>query len=171
MVTNERTETGCAILDNNTLEWAAYYDIPIIELDCKSYYESALLDFKQSLQEIKKQTVIPSIQEILKLCEQKMMVDCFSKKTITDGYTLMMNIINLDNKVWDLENVLRLENILNLCFSDEKMIVNEIYNSSNYTEEQKSEIKKTRTKKIKELKEKVNLYLQAQEIHLVGKNK
>lgn len=113
--------------DERTLKWAAFFDKPVIEIDCSSYYNSAIKNFYKEFTAICHNPCVPSMQDLKRLEILKAEAETFYKGHIIDYYDLVYQAISMQNREWNMENINRLNDIIKNTFDSERS--NEMYES------------------------------------------
>lgn len=108
--------------DINSLKWAAYYGKPIIEIDCESYYRSAVERLNLELEKTKNNPLVPTVEDLRKLQVLMYETETFHIGFPTiDNYTLIMTAIDMSNREWSVENIRRLDDIINNTFNKDEV--------------------------------------------------
>lgn len=111
----------------NTLKWAAYFDKPIIEIDCASYYKPAIETFYLELKRLHDNPLVPTLEELSKLQKLKLEAETFYDGLFIDLYELIMVVIDMDNRTYTQENILRIQNIFSNTFMQNYINPHEFY--------------------------------------------
>lgn len=105
--------------DKRTLKWAAFFDKPIIEVDCSSYYNSAIEIFYKELTSISHNPCVPNMRDLKRLEILKAEAETFYRGRIIDYYDLVYRAISMQNREWNMENINRLNDIIKNTFDSE----------------------------------------------------
>jgi len=99
-MTSATTPNGAHIpvLNDHTLEWALYYDIPIFNLDCLSYYKPLHEKFIKYYNELKNSDRIPNQQEIYYLFKLLHDANKYIPYPKENGYDILSSLANTSNK-------------------------------------------------------------------------
>lgn len=140
--------------NKRTLKWAAYFDKPIIEIDCESYYKEGINTFYENLKTIHNNPQVPTLEELKKLEILKVEAETFYHGYFIDYYDMIMAAIDMSNREWNLENIKGLEAVINEF--NERDLLYEVDDSS-LLEEQRALKEKERKETIKRLANILNI--------------
>ncbi len=136
--------------DKRNLKWAAYFDKPIIEIDCESYYKEAIKKFYDTLEEIRNNPLVPTLEDLKKLEVLKVEAETFYQGHFIDYYDMIISAIDMKDRIWNLENIKRLEEVIK-AFNENLSLYD--VNDSSLLREQKQLKEKERMAAIQRLTE------------------
>lgn len=155
MTATQSNNSGIPVTNSDTpRQWAAYYDIPIIEIDCESYYNSASERLNKYIYFLKSSSEVPSLDQIKRLRRMQQEAEQFSSKRMS-FLDLLMTVIDMNNREWNRNNIDNLKVIFEHTFDKNNLTVGIYTAYLDLATDEKTVAEKL--EKIKRLKERMNL--------------